>query len=149
MSELLDALIEQRRKEALDYREYLRRIVELMRKVTSPEASGAYPATMNTPGKRALYDNLDRNEALALAVDAAVRASRQDDWRSNPFKIKKLRNAIRDALASVGAQVRGGRDAVKAGAVREQPAVSGTQPSESLEERFERILALVKNQDEY
>lgn len=53
---------------------------------------------MNTPGRRALFDNLARNEALALAVDGAVRTSRQDDWRSNPFKVKKVRNAIKSAL---------------------------------------------------
>jgi len=147
MSALLDALIEQRREEALEYQEYLHRIVELTKEVASPEASGAYPATMNTSGKRALYDNLDKDEALALAVDSAVRASRQDDWRSNTFKIKKVKNAIRAALASALAQV-GGRDA-KAGAVREEAADFGTEPLESFEERVERILALVKNQDEY
>jgi type I restriction enzyme R subunit len=149
MSALLDALIEQRRKEALDYQEYLRRIVELARQVMRPESSGAYPATMNTPGKRALYDNLDKDEALALAIDAAVRASRQDDWRSNQFKVRRVRNAIRAALDATGAQGRGGRDATKPGVVREPPAVYGTQPSESLEEQVERILVLVKNQDEY
>ena len=149
MSALLDALIEQRRKEALDYQEYLRRIVELARQVMRPESSGAYPATMNTPGKRALYDNLDKDEALALAIDAAVRASRQDDWRSNQFKVRRVRNAIRAALNPAGAQGGGGRDATKPGVVREPPAVYGTQPSESLEERVERILVLVKNQDEY
>ncbi len=95
MSELLDALIEQRRKEALDYQEYLRKIVELTKKVNNPDAGEAYPKALNTPGKRALYDNLDKDEALALAVDEAVRASRQDDWRSNAFKVKKVRNAIR------------------------------------------------------
>ncbi len=147
MSELLDALIGQRRKEALDYQEYLRRIVELTRKVTSPEATGAYPATMNTPGRRALYDNLDQDDALALAVDAAVRGSRQDNWRSNPFKIKKVRNAIRVALESVGAQAGGGGDVTKARVVSERPAVYVT--SEPIEERVERTLALVKNQDEY
>jgi type I restriction enzyme R subunit len=140
MSELLDALIEQRRKEALDYQEYLRRIVELTKKVRSPEASGEYPARMNTPGKRALYDNLDKDEGLALAVDAAVRASRQDDWRSNPFKIRRVRNAIQGALERLGAQ---------AGVVLEAPAAYDTKSSESLEERVDRIFALVKNQDEY
>jgi len=151
MSELLDALIEQRRKEALDYQEYLRRIVDLTKKVTSPEASGAYPAAMNTPGKRALYDNLGRDEALALAVDVAVRGSRQDDWRSNSFKIKKVKNAIRAALESAETQVGGGH-VTQAGVLQEEPAVYATESSESsesLEERVERILALVKNQDEY
>jgi type I restriction enzyme R subunit len=149
MSALLDALIEQRRKEALDYQEYLRRIVELTRNVANPEASGAYPARMNTSGKRALYDNLDKNDALALAIDAAVRASRQDDWRSNPFKVKKVRNAIRAVLEEAGAQVEGGGDAARAGAVRESSPTYVGQPSESLEERVQRILVLVKNQDEY
>jgi type I restriction enzyme R subunit len=140
MSELLDALIEQRRKEALDYQEYLRRIVELTKKVTSPEASGEYPARMNSPGKRALYDNLDKDEGHALGVDAAVRASRQDDWRSNPFKIRRVKNAIRVALEELGAQ---------AGVVLEAPAAYETKSAEPLEERVDRIFALVKNQDEY
>jgi len=150
MSELLDALIEQRRKEALDYQEYLRRIIELTRKVTSPEASGAYPATMNTPGKRALYDNLDRNAALALTVDAAVRESRQDDWRSNPFKIKRVRNAIRAAFEPTGAQA-GGYTNHLAGAsvLREAAATYATESLESFEEQVERIFALVKHQYEY
>jgi len=141
MSELLDTLIEQRRKEALDYQEYLRRIVELTKKVTNPEATGAYPAPMNTPGKRALYDNLDKDETLALSVDAAVRSSRQDDWRNNPFKIKKVRNAIRATLELTVEQ---------AGVVVREPlAVHGPQPTETLEDRTERILSLVKKHDEY
>jgi type I restriction enzyme R subunit len=138
MSLLLDALIEQRRKEALDYQEYLRRIVVLTKQVTSPGSSGAYPATMNTPARRALYDNLDKDDAQALAVDAAVRASRQDDWRSNQFKVRRVRNAIRTALESG-----------KPGVARETPEPYSAYSSETLEEQVERILALVKNQDEY
>jgi type I restriction enzyme R subunit len=141
MSELLDALIEQRRKEALGYKEYLQRIVELTRKISSPEASGTYPPIMRTPGKRALYDNLDKDERLALAVDAAVRDSRQDDWRSNSFKIKRVRNAVRAALELAGTQGAGG--------VRDKWAASFKESMESLEERVERILVLVKNQNEY
>ncbi len=92
MSELLDTLIEQRRQEALDYQEYLEKIVELAKKVQDPAAGESYPTTLNTAPKRALYDNLDKNEALALAVDSAVRASKQDDWRGNHFKIKMVKN---------------------------------------------------------
>jgi type I restriction enzyme, R subunit len=140
MSQLLDALIEQRRREALDYQEYLRRIVELTKQVTSPEASGAYSAALSTPGRRALYDNLDRDEELALAIDAAVRSSRQDDWRSNAFKVRRVRNAIRTMVESARAQ---------GGVVGESPAAYVALPSEPLEQLVERILALVKNQDEY
>jgi type I restriction enzyme R subunit len=98
MSELLDALIEQRKKEAMDYQKYLEKIVELTRKVKNPTAGQSYPKALNTPARRALYDNLGKDEALALAVDGAVRASRQDDWRSNPFKVKKVRLAIKGVL---------------------------------------------------
>ena len=104
---------------------------------------------MNTPGKRALYDNLGKDEALALAVDAAVRTSRQDDWRSNPFKVKKVRNAIRAALELSGAQIVGGVASPRPVLCGEPPATYPGDSSESLEERVERILALVKNQDEY
>jgi type I restriction enzyme, R subunit len=98
MSELLDALIEQRKKEALDYQKYLEEIVELTKKVKNPTAGESYPKTLNTPAKRALYDNLDKDEVLALAVDTAVRTSRQDDWRGNQFKIKKVKLAIKATL---------------------------------------------------
>src|SRR5690606_22762978 len=43
MSEVLDALIEQRRKEALDYESYLHRIVALTKQVKKPESGALYP----------------------------------------------------------------------------------------------------------
>jgi type I restriction enzyme R subunit len=98
MSQLLDALIKQRRQAAVDYQEYLEKIVELTRKVKNPELGGNYPSAMNTPGKRALYDNPGKDEALAMVVHDVVRGSRQDDWRNNTFKIKKVKNAIKSAL---------------------------------------------------
>src|SRR5439155_24360780 len=102
-----------------------------------------------TAGKRALYDNLDKNEGLALAVDEAVRASRQDDWRSNPFKVKRVKHAIKAALESVleeGGLTSSDRTA---GQSREHNATYKTEANESLEDRLERVLALVQNQDEY
>lgn len=98
MSQLLDALVKKRREQALEYQEYLRQIVELTKKAKNPAAGGTYPKTLNTTGRRALYDNLGREEALALAVDAGVRGSVQDAWRTNTFKVKKVRNAIKAAL---------------------------------------------------
>ena len=43
----------------------------------------------------------------------------------------------------------GGGDAPRAGVARETAAGYVTRPSESVDARVERILALVKNQDEY
>ncbi|MCP9453060.1 MAG: type I restriction endonuclease subunit R [Nitrospira sp.] len=118
MSQLLDALIEKRRRQALDYKAYLEQIVALAKRVRSPEGQ-AYPLAINSPAKRALYDNLkdiprlaqlalrdhvaaesrdDVAETVALAIDDAIRAVKKADWRGNRFKEREVRNAIRDVL---------------------------------------------------
>ena len=100
MSELLDALIAQRKKAAVDYQAYLKKIVELTKKIANPASDKSYPKDISTPARRALYDNLEKNEDLAIAVDKAIKKSRQDDWRNNPVKVKKVKIAIRKALGN-------------------------------------------------
>lgn len=95
MSELLDALIAQRKTEAIDYEAYLAKIVELTKQAKSPETTTSYPAAVNTAAKRALYDNLGEDESLALSIDAAIRSTKKDAWRGNRFKEKEVRNAIK------------------------------------------------------
>ncbi|MHB8627803.1 MAG: hypothetical protein ACYDBJ_10260 [Aggregatilineales bacterium] len=56
--------------------------------------SGVYPATLDTPAKRALYDQLAHNEALTLAVDAEIQHTKKDDWRSNRLKEREVRLVI-------------------------------------------------------
>ncbi len=97
MSALLKALIEQRRQEAISYQEYLNRIVTLTRQAKNP-GGRSYPAGLNSPARKALYDNLDRDELLAVAVDNAVKENMQDGWRDNIIKVKKVKNAIKAAL---------------------------------------------------
>jgi len=118
MSELLDALILQRKQQALDYKAYLARIVELTKRVKQPETESSYPISINSPARRALYDNLkdvrglrerlapeamvadcpDASESAALAVDDAVRAVKKADWRGNRFKEREVHSAIRSVL---------------------------------------------------
>ena len=74
------------------------RIARLTKQVLKLEGDASYPATLNTPAKRALHNNLDKIESLALAVDTAVQSSRQDGWRENPIKTKRVKNAISAAL---------------------------------------------------
>ena len=112
MSGLLDALIEERRRAALDYKEYLARIVELARKVKQRTEGSSYPPEIGSPPLRALYDNLDGYGALshgeadpeaygearkqrAIAIDEAIRRVKKADWRGNKFKEREVRNAIR------------------------------------------------------
>lgn len=113
MSELLDALILQRKHEALDYKAYLARIVALTEKVARPETQ-SYPAAINSPTRRALYDNLkgatrrgrvgegtsDIAEQDTIALDSAIRGVKKADWRGNTFKEREVRNAIRAVLAN-------------------------------------------------
>jgi type I restriction enzyme R subunit len=99
MSALLDALLEQRRQDAISYEEYLERISDLARQVTAGPNAAAYPPSLDTDGKRALFDNLASDEARAMAVDAAIRGASQDGWRSNPIKTRRVETAIRTALS--------------------------------------------------
>ena len=98
MSELLDALVRARKKQATDYKAYLAKIVDLARKVSKPETQSSYPATINSSARRALYDNLDQNEDLAVQVDTAIRDVKKADWRNNRFKKLEVRFAIKAIL---------------------------------------------------
>ena len=105
MSELLDTLIQRRRQKALEYKQYLEEIVALARDVKSPAARSIYPKSINTEPLCALYDNLDKDEELAVGVDTAVMKNRQHGWRGNLIKERMLRNAIREALGDRAAKL--------------------------------------------
>lgn len=94
MSILLDELIKQRKEQVSDYEEYLKKIVELTKKVKNPSYSNNYPKSINSSAKRALYDNLDQNEELSLAIDKEIRYSKPDGWRGNKIKERKVKYAI-------------------------------------------------------
>ena len=80
MSALLDEIIAARKAKAIEYEEYLKRIAELAKKVEAGQGEDT-PGTLNTPGKRALYNNLNQNEELALRIDETVKQVRPDAWR--------------------------------------------------------------------
>ena len=50
------------------------------------------------------YNNLGKDEGLALAVDAAIMGSLQNGWKTNAMKTKKVRIAIREVLVKAAAQ---------------------------------------------
>ena len=119
MSQLLDALILQRKQEVVDYRAYLARVVELTEMVSKPETQSSYPASINTTALRSLFDNLTSSpasavhdtpapsgnedhagsrEAMALALDRAIRRVKKADWRGNRFKEREVRNTIKSEV---------------------------------------------------
>ncbi|MCU7844856.1 MAG: HsdR family type I site-specific deoxyribonuclease [Candidatus Thiodiazotropha sp. (ex Monitilora ramsayi)] len=98
MSELLGALIEQRREEALDYEAYLKEVKKLAKNLTNPEGMVTYPETMDTQGKRSLYDNLDQNEELVTRIDTAIRSTKKAAWKDNRFKMRDVKYAVKEEL---------------------------------------------------
>lgn len=93
MSTVLDEVIKQRRENAISYEEYLRKIADLARSVTDGRV-GDMPISLDTPAKRALYNNLEENEELALAMDEAVRYIKKADWKGDPPKEREVKQAI-------------------------------------------------------
>ena len=69
------------------------RIAEIATKVEAGQAEET-PKALNTPGKRALYNNLNQNEELALKIDETVMTTRPDDWRGVQTKERAIKGAL-------------------------------------------------------
>ena len=98
MSTILDELIEERKRQADEYEEYLRKIIELTNRVVKPNSSKEYSNKLDSKAKRALYDNLNQDEGLAITIDEVVKSNKQADFRGNPLKERKLKMAIKKVL---------------------------------------------------
>ncbi|WP_264558995.1 type I restriction endonuclease subunit R [Flavobacterium sp. N2270] len=98
MSRLLDELIRQRKEEVIAYKEYLDKIRALAGDVSSPMTTTDYPTSLNSNAKRALFDNLEGNEILALALDNVIKTNKLDGWRDGGIKEKKLKIAINEII---------------------------------------------------
>lgn len=94
MSELLDALIEQRRQGAIDYKHYLEQLIAQAQQLGRRESDTIYPAWADNGARRALIDFGFSNEELAIQVDHAVTHSKPDHWIGNRLKEKKVKRAI-------------------------------------------------------
>ena len=93
MSALLDEIIAARKAKAIEYEKYLQRVAELAKMVEKGQEAGTL-TSLNTPGKRALFNNLDQNETLALEIDKAVNDVKPDGWRNNQAKENNIKRAL-------------------------------------------------------
>ena len=59
------------------------------------------PAQLNTPGLRALFNNLKRNKDLALEIDRVVREVRHDGWRGVQAREQAIKRGLFDVLKDV------------------------------------------------
>lgn len=119
MSDILDELIKRRKREDIEYEEYLKRIAILAKQAKHPEESANYPVSINTKAKRALYDNLGQDEKKAISVHKAISDNRPDGFRGNLIKERKIKIEIKKVLPN------------------------------SSEEELNNILEIIKNQDEF
>ncbi len=97
MSQLLFELIEQRKKGALQYKEYLAKAAELIKKVKSGKSDDT-PSTIKTIGMRAIYNYLDNNEDLTIACEIAIQYSKKEGFRENIQKQNEIKEAIYEVI---------------------------------------------------
>lgn len=98
MSELLDAIIEERRKGAIEYQEYLAKLLDAAKKLGTKEPDTKYPTWANNGARRALVDFFFPDESLAVEIDEAVLRTKPHGWVGNPMKERLVRNAIKVKL---------------------------------------------------
>lgn len=95
MSAILEQLIEERRKGTSSYKALLDKYCKLAKNAATPENNLAYPESIRRNGAlRALYDNTGEDEELALRLNAAVLRGRQDRFRNNPVKERRIKREL-------------------------------------------------------
>ena len=103
MSKILEDLVEQRKKEVINYEEYLRRIEKLTKEILRQEdENNPYPESIkDSKAKKAIYDNLveiNNREELTNKIDEAIKQAKQDAWRGNLIRERMIKNAIYNVL---------------------------------------------------
>ena len=98
MSELLDAILEERRQGALDYKDYLAKLLEHATKLGKGESDTQYPEWADNGARRALIDIFWPSTEIAVEIDTTIRHTKPDSWVGNPIKEKKVKRAIARTL---------------------------------------------------
>jgi type I restriction enzyme, R subunit len=75
------------------YEEYLRRIADLARQLHQQTADST-PPELDTPGKRALWSNLNGDLELSIRIDSTVCQVRPDGWRGVQAKEQLIKAAL-------------------------------------------------------
>jgi len=102
MSRLLDELIDARRRKAIEYSEYLKRMAELAKKVLQGHADDAPEPLRKSRALRAIHNTLlkdgacESDDPLAIAeeIDRVVRRTKAADFRGNPAKERQIMAAL-------------------------------------------------------
>jgi type I restriction enzyme R subunit len=102
LSTILDKLIKERHEGALAYEALLDMYISLVKNLENPELNPHYPESIRkSKALMAFYDNFGEDEELSIALDQAVRDSKEADFRHNPFKERRIKNALYGVLKDV------------------------------------------------
>lgn len=101
MSVLLLELIRLRKEGTVAYEDLLKKY-EALAKDIQPDTKKNYPGEINSKTRQALYDNLDENESLSIAMDNEVTYGKDDDWRGTHIKRRKVELIIKRVLNEFG-----------------------------------------------
>ena len=97
MSKLLSEIIRERKANAVSYEEYLKRIADIAKRVMNLIRDDL-PGRIKTNAQRALYNNLWKNEDLALQVHDAINNNLMADWRGNEPSERLIKQAMYGVL---------------------------------------------------
>jgi type I restriction enzyme R subunit len=99
MSEVLDDVLADLRARRDTYEEFLQKIADLAKRVQAGKSSDT-PDALDTPAKRALYNNLGNDLELALAIDAEVRLRAPAAFRGNQPKENIIKQSLLPLLGN-------------------------------------------------
>lgn len=98
MSELLDAILDERRKGALEYKDYLAKLLDHAAKIGKGESDTDYPDWADNGARRALIDFFDADADLAARIDHTIITTKPDSWIGSKMKERLVKRAIRSEL---------------------------------------------------
>lgn len=98
MSKLLDDLIAESHQEALDYKAYLQKLLELAAKVGKQESDSNYPNWVQNGAQRALVDFGLPDQDLARIIDHAIMQQKEYGWVGNRKKERALARELHQVL---------------------------------------------------
>ena len=95
MSVLLEELIRQRKLGAISYEEFLKKIEEYAMDMQPKKGNHNYPPEIDTKAKMSLYDNLNKDIALVIALNDEIIAKKKDDWIGDTLKERMIINILK------------------------------------------------------
>jgi len=99
MSSLLNEVLADLKAKRISYEEFLRNVAVVARQLLEGKTDDT-PQRLNTPGKRALYNNLNQDEELALRIDETVKRVRPNGFRGVQAKENVIKSALLPLLGN-------------------------------------------------